>query len=288
MDGNLVVGVIGGSGFYEISGFEVEETRRIDTPFGAPSDEFVITSYKGAKVVFLPRHGRGHVLNPSEVNYRANVYAMKLLGADVLISVSAVGSLREHLSPGHIVLPDQFFDRTKGIRKSTFFEKGIVAHVPFADPVSAMLQERLFDAAMKQNIIAHRGGTYVCIEGPQFSTRAESLYYRSIGADIIGMTNLTEAKLAREAEIAYASICLVTDYDCWRSRDEDVDVAEILQIMAQNVENAKRIIKEAIPSLVENPVDPPQVLEFGILTDRTKIPEQIRRDLEPIIGKYVK
>ncbi|HEY5512672.1 MAG TPA: S-methyl-5'-thioadenosine phosphorylase, partial [Geomonas sp.] len=217
-----VIGVIGGSGLYEMEGMTGIEQVTVDTPFGRPSDEYVTGMLDGVQMVFLPRHGKGHRFAPSEVNYRANIYGMKKLGVSRIISVSAVGSLREEIVPGHIVIPDQFIDRTRGTRKDTFFGNGVVGHVQFADPVCAELSAQLFAAAGEVGATVHRGGTYVCMEGPAFSTRAESHLYRSFGASIIGMTNLTEAKLAREAEICYGVIALSTDYDCWHDSHADV------------------------------------------------------------------
>ncbi len=287
-----IVGIIGGSGFYNIEGFEIKKQRRLSTPFGKPSDAYTITEFavgenKTVEVVFLPRHGVGHRYNPSEVNYRANIYGMKTLGAQFVIGVSAVGSLKEELKPGELVLPDQFFDRTKGIRKSTFFEDGAVAHVSFADPFCDNLRGMLASAAAGlDGVVCHNGGTYVCMEGPQFSTRAESHFYRSIGGSLIGMTNLTEAKLAREAELCYASICLVTDYDCWRTRDADVDISEIIKIMNANVANAQRVIKAALPAIAETEPCHADALASAIMTDRSKISLKTKVRLEKIAGKY--
>ena len=237
------IGVIGGSGLYEIEGLTGLQEVTIDTPFGAPSDNFVTGMLDGVRMVFLPRHGKGHRLLPSEVPYRANIYGMKQLGVQRIISVSAVGSMKEAIAPGHIVIPDQFIDRTKGIRKDTFFGGGVVAHAGCADPVCHSLSDILFSAAQQAGATAHKGGTYICMEGPAFSTRAESFMYRGLGAAIIGMTNLTEAKLAREAEICYGIIALSTDYDCWHEHHDDVTVEAIIQIIHQNVAMAKTIIR---------------------------------------------
>ena len=287
MGAEKIIGVIGGSGFYAMEGVQVLEEKTIETPFGPPSDAYLITRIGDTKVVFLPRHGRGHRFNPSQVNYRANVYGMKVLGVEAIISVGAVGSLREHLKPGHIVLATQFFDRTRGLRASTYFEDGIVAHVPFADPVSLPLTDILYKAAVTvPGVQTHPKGVYVCIEGPQFSTRAESLHYRTIGADIIGMTNLTEAKLAREAEISYASLCLVTDYDCWR-RGDDVDVVDIMEVMARNVANAQSIVKAAVPLVAAADGLATEVLATAIVTRRDLISPEVRKRLAPIIGPYL-
>ena len=242
------VGVIGGSGFYNLPGVEDLHEVTVATPFGAPSDALFVGRLGGKKVVFLPRHGRTHSLTPSEVNGRANIYAMKRLGVTHLISVSAVGSLREAIAPGHVVFPRQFIDRTMG-RPSTFFGNGLVAHVSLADPVCNALADSLVSKARRETSDVHAEGVYVCMEGPQFSTRAESHFYRSIGGDVIGMTNLPEAKLAREAEICYATMTLPTDYDCWRTATEEVNVAEIIAVLHANVAKAQRILSAAIQGL---------------------------------------
>src|SRR5512141_2310634 len=231
-----IIGVIGGSGLYEMEGMTDIAHVTVNTPFGNPSDEYVTGTLEGVRMVFLPRHGKGHRLLPSEVNYRANIYGMKSLGVQRIISVSAVGSMKEEIVPGHIVIPDQFIDRTKGIRKDTFFGNGIVGHVQFADPVCADLSAVLFEAAREAGATVHRGGAYVCMEGPAFSTRAESHLYRSWGGDVIGMTNLQEAKLAREAEICYATLAMATDYDCWHLEEEAVTVEAVIARLSQNAE----------------------------------------------------
>mgnify|MGYP001123466489 CR=1 FL=1 len=285
---NQVIGVIGGSGLYDMEGLEDIRRVRVETPFGEPSDEYVTGVLGGVQMVFLPRHGRGHRLLPSEVNYRANVYGMKKLGVEQIISVSAVGSLREEIVPGHIVIPDQFIDRTKGIRKDTFFGNGIVAHAGFADPVCPSLSALLFDAALESGATTHRGGTYICMEGPAFSTRAESYMYRDIGAAIIGMTNLTEAKLAREAEICYGIIALSTDYDCWHPGHDDVTVESIIKIIHQNVAMAKNIIRHAVARIAgERSCHCPTAMQYAIITERAAIPASARADLEIIVGKYL-
>lgn len=285
---NQVIGVIGGSGLYDMEGLEDIRRVRVETPFGEPSDEYVTGVLGDVQMVFLPRHGRGHRLLPSEVNYRANVYGMKKLGVERIISVSAVGSLREEIVPGHIVIPDQFIDRTKGIRKDTFFGNGIVAHAGFADPVCPSLSALLFDAALEAGATTHRGGTYICMEGPAFSTRAESYMYRDIGAAIIGMTNLTEAKLAREAEICYGIIALSTDYDCWHPGHDDVTVESIIKIIHQNVATAKNIIRHAVDRIAgERSCHCPTAMQHAIITDRSAIPAEARADLEIIVGKYL-
>ncbi|MDY0383827.1 S-methyl-5'-thioadenosine phosphorylase [Trichlorobacter sp.] len=284
-----MIGVIGGSGLYEMEGLEQVERVRLQTPFGDPSDEFITGNLSGVPMVFLPRHGRGHRYLPSEVNYRANIYAMKLLGVERIISVSAVGSLKEAIVPGHIVIPDQFIDRTKGLRKDTFFGDGVVAHVGFGDPTCSCLSDVLMRSALAAGATVHRGGTYICMEGPAFSTRAESFMYRSLGGDIIGMTNLTEAKLAREAEICYGVIALSTDYDCWHDSHETVSVDAILAVMHQNVTMAKQIIRlAAAEALATRGCGCGSALQYAIVTDRGLIPNETAQKLDPIIGKYLK
>ncbi|WP_277057686.1 S-methyl-5'-thioadenosine phosphorylase [Trichlorobacter lovleyi] len=283
-----MIGVIGGSGLYEMEGLQQIEEITLDTPFGQPSDAYITGVLNGVKMVFLPRHGRGHRLLPSEVNYRANIYGMKQLGVQRIISVSAVGSLKEEVIPGHIVIPDQFIDRTRGRRQATFFGEGVVAHVGFADPTCACLSDKLFRAAQAAGAVTHKGGTYICMEGPAFSTRAESFMYRSIGGDIIGMTNLTEAKLAREAEICYGVIALSTDYDCWHETHEDVTVEAILEIMHKNVVMAKEIIRHAVQdSVLEQSCSCSSVLQYAIITDRAVIPAETIAKLGPIVSKYL-
>lgn len=245
---SATIGIIGGSGLYQFP--ELKDVHRValDTPFGKPSDEFVLATLDSIPVAFLPRHGDGHVFTPSEVNYRANIYGMKQLGVKQLIAVSAVGSLREEIKPGSLLLVDQFIDRTRGVREDTFFGDGVVAHVNFADPLCGRLSESLAAAAAREGIPIKNGATYVCMEGPAFSTRAESHLYRSWGASLIGMTNLTEAKLAREAQICFSTIAIATDYDCWREGD-DVNLAELIRILGEGTTLAKRIIVNAIPAL---------------------------------------
>lgn len=284
----MTIGVIGGSGLYEIEGLTDIEEVRLDTPFGEPSDLYITGLLEGVKMVFLPRHGRGHRLLPSEVPYRANIYGMKKLGVQRIISVSAVGSMKEEIIPGHIVIPDQFFDRTQGKRASTFFGQGVAGHVQFADPVCPELSGVLFDAGQRAGATVHKGGTYICIEGPNFSTRAESTIYRSWGVDIIGMTNIPEARLAREAEICYGTVALATDYDCWHDGHDDVTVEAVLAIIKQNVTMARNIIKHAVCALSAEPgCECAEALKFAIMTDRSLIPEQTRNDLDPILGKYL-
>ena len=286
-----VIGVIGGSGLYEIEGLTDVRDVKLDTPFGIPSDTYVTGILGGAKMVFLPRHGRGHRLLPSEVNYRANIYGMKTLGVEHIISVSAVGSMKEEIVPGHIVIPDQFFDRTQGKRASTFFGDGVVGHVQFADPVCPELSPLLADAARQVGATVHQGGTYVCIEGPNFSTRAESNIYRSWGVDIIGMTNLPEARLAREAEICYGTVALATDYDCWHEGHDDVSVDAVIAIIQQNVATARNIIQATTELIVkqrqQRTCPCAEALKFAIMTDKSLIPNKTKQSLEPIIGKYL-
>jgi 5'-methylthioadenosine phosphorylase len=281
------LGVIGGSGLYQMSGIERGEWIKVTTPFGEPSDDYFVGEMGGVKVVFLPRHGRGHRLLPSELNFRANIYGMKKLGVERLIAVSAVGSLKKEIEPGHLVLPDQFIDRTRG-RMSTFFGRGIVAHVAFADPMCGDLLQLLAGVTRNLSATVHVGGTYVCMEGPQFSTRAESFLYRSWGADVIGMTNLQEAKLAREAEICFVTLALATDYDCWNTEAGDVVIEEILAILNKNVATAQQIIAQVIPQLpAERPCSCGRALENAIITDRAMIPQTVKQELEILVKKYL-
>jgi 5'-methylthioadenosine phosphorylase len=281
------VGVIGGSGLYEIAGLEKVERQQLSTPFGHPSDEFVTGVLGGTRLVFLPRHGRGHRILPSELNFRANLYGLKHLGCDWVIAVGAVGSLREEIRPGHLVVPDQFIDRTYR-RASTFFGNGIVAHVAFADPVCPILTRALVAAAESVGAIVHPRGTYICMEGPQFSTRAESHLYRQWGCDVIGMTNLQEAKLAREAEMCFATLALATDYDCWHESEADVVIGDILRILSDNVATAQRVIAATLPQLpAQRNCACATALQHAIITEPSRIPEPIKRDLKAIIGKYV-
>jgi 5'-methylthioadenosine phosphorylase len=283
----LTIGVIGGSGLYAMDGLELTRELEVATPFGSPSDVIVEGQLGTARLLFLPRHGRGHRLLPSELPFRANLWALKHLGAERVIAVSAVGSLREDIAPGHLVVPDQFIDRTRG-RIGTFFGDGIVAHVAFGDPVCPVLAASLVESARRLGATVHPRGTYVCMEGPQFSTRAESELYRRWGADVVGMTNLQEAKLAREAELCFATLALATDYDCWRQDTQEVAIADVLAVLGANVALAKRILHDVAPTL---PVDPAcgcgRALEHAIITDRAAIPARVRRDLKPIIGRYV-
>ena len=281
------VGLIGGSGVYDLEAIEGLEEQKLQTPFGAPSDSYFTGTLAGAPVAFLSRHGRGHRLLPTEINYRANVCGFKMLGCDALLSASACGSLREEYAPRHVVIPDQFIDRTRH-RDDTFFGGGIAAHAGLADPVCPALARTLERGARSGGLEVHFGGTYVCMEGPQFSTRAESHLYRAWGADVIGMTNLTEARLAREAEICYASLAFVTDYDCWREHTEDVSVETILAILAENSAAARRALADAVAR-----VDPEracacrEAMRFGIITNPKAISAAARERLRPIVGRYL-
>jgi 5'-methylthioadenosine phosphorylase len=259
----------------------------VETPFGDPSDAFIVGELEGRKVAFLARHGRGHRILPSELNFRANIYAMKKLGVERILSVSAVGSLKEEHKPTDFVIADQFIDRTFA-RNGTFFGEGVVAHVGFGDPVCAHVGAAFAEACAEVGVVGKRGGTYVCMEGPQFSTRAESNLYRSWGADVIGMTNLQEAKLAREAEICYATMAMVTDYDCWREGHDDVTIDQIVAVLHQNADNAAKVVKAAVAKMPkERSCACASALKFAILTDRAAIPQAARERLELLIGKYL-
>ncbi len=282
------IGIIGGSGLYEMEGLTDVKDVKVKTPFGEPSDKFILGTLSGVRLAFLPRHGKGHRILPTEINFRANIYAMKKLGVGRIISVSAVGSMREEIEPGHIVIPSQFYDHTKR-RISTFFGDGIVAHVGMADPVCNGLAEQLYRSSFSVGAKTHNGGIYLCMEGPQFSTRGESIIYRKWGVDVIGMTNVTEAKLAREAEICYATIALSTDYDCWHVSEEDVTVEAVIQIIKQNVDTAKKIIRDAILNIPkERDCHCKDALANTIMTDPKLIPLKTKKRLELIIGKYIK
>lgn len=282
------IGIIGGSGLYEIEGMQNVKETTIDTPFGSPSDNFITGTLEGVEVVFLARHGRGHCVSPSELNYRANIYGMKILGVEAIVSVSACGSLKEEMKPLDFVVPDQFVDRTNKTRESSFFTDGIVGHVAFADPFAEELREILIDSAKETGATVHPKGTYIVIEGPQFSTKAESNLYRSWGMDIIGMTNLTEAKLAREAEISYATLAAITDYDCWHESHDTVTVEMIIEYLQKNAGQAKKILKAAIPRMGQiKEFSARDALKYALITDKNKIPEETKKKLEPIIGKYI-
>ncbi|HET7770809.1 MAG TPA: S-methyl-5'-thioadenosine phosphorylase [Chloroflexota bacterium] len=285
------IAVIGGSGFYDFPDLEDRRELRVETPFGPPSDSIVTGRLAGRPVAFLPRHGRGHRISPSELPARANIHALKQLGVERIISVSACGSMKEEIAPLDVLVPDQLFDRTKA-RASTFFEDGIVAHVAFADPFCAVLSRALYQAAARSMTAparAHEGGTYVCMEGPQFSTRAESRVYRQLGVDVIGMTALPEAKLAREAEICYAMLAFATDYDCWHETAEDVSVELVVKNLLQNVETGKRIIRAALPEIPGGPRICPcaTALETAIITQRDLIPDAAKRRLGILVSKYL-
>jgi len=287
MSEELVVGVIGGSGLYEIDGLEDLRERALSTPFGAPSDAFIEGRLDGVRMVFLPRHGRGHRLLPTEINFRANIWGLKRLGVTRILSVSAVGSMREDVAPGDFVLIDQFIDRTRH-RADTFFGEGVAAHVMFADPVCPEVRGTLLAAASQGAVKTHDGGTYLNMEGPQFSTRAESRLYRSWGVDVIGMTNLQEARLAREAEICYATVAMATDYDCWHEEEEDVTVEAVLEVMQRNVGNARQLIRDAVPRLPrDRGCGCGQALRFAIMTAHDRIDAEARERLGLLIDRYV-
>lgn len=281
------IGVIGGSGLYSMPGFEARQEVPIDTPWGRPSDAYVAGKLAGREVAFLARHGKGHRTSPSELNFRANIYGFKALGVERIISLSAVGSLKEEHRPLDFIIPDQFFDRTKG-RPSTFFGEGLVAHISFADPVCPQLAEVVYRACVSEGVRAKKGGTYLCMEGPAFSTQAESNVYRSWGMDVIGMTNLQEAKLAREAEICYVTVAMVTDYDCWHPDHDAVTVNEIIDHLNKNAENACKVVTRAVASMPDaRDCKCASALSHAIITDRNAVPEATRKKLELIVGKYL-
>ena len=281
------IGIIGGSGLYAMPGLTNLKEHTLETPFGAPSDAYMVGELDGRPVAFLARHGRGHRISPSELNFRANIYGFKMLGVEYLLSASAVGSLKEEHKPTDFVIPDQFIDRTFA-RIGSFFGDGIVAHVAFGDPVCGVVAKTFEDACHAVGVVGKRGGTYVCMEGPQFSTRAESNLYRSWGADVIGMTNLQEAKLAREAEMSYATLAMVTDYDCWREGHDDVTVEQVVAVLHQNAENAGKVVRAAaalLPRGVKSPYA--NALQYAILTDRRVIPAATRERLKLLLDKYL-
>jgi 5'-methylthioadenosine phosphorylase len=281
------IGIIGGSGLYDMAELTDRETRVIDTPFGPPSGPYVLATLRGQRVAFLARHGEGHRHTPSELNYRANIFGFKMLGVEWILSASAVGSLREHVKPLDLVVPDQFFDRTRG-RISTFFGDGIVAHVGFAHPFCSPLSRILTESAQASGATVHKGGTYVCMEGPQFSTMAESNFYRAQGWDIIGMTNLQEAKLAREAEICYSTLALVTDYDCWHPEHDSVTVDLIIANLMQNAKTAQRVIAAAVEQLpITRSCECARALATAIITRPEAMPAERKALLQPLIGKYL-
>ena len=282
-----IIGVIGGSGLYQMEGLGQIREIAVQTPFGKPSDKLVRGRLGNAELIFLPRHGRGHRLLPTEVNFRANIFALKKLGVERIISVSAVGSLQENIAPGHLVIPDQFIDRTTQ-RPSTFFGKGLVAHVGLADPFCKHLSGVLVESARAEKAQVHAGGTYLCMEGPQFSTRAESRLYRSWNAHVIGMTNLQEAKLAREAEICFGTLALATDFDCWNDGAGDVEIEHVLAVLKSNVDLAQRTIRRAMAELAKpRSCACASALRDAIITERSRIPKKLRTELRPIIGKYL-
>ena len=282
------VGIIGGSGLYNIEGFTQQKWVKVKTPFGAPSDDFLVGKLAGREVVFLPRHGRGHRILPSELNHRANIWGMKKLGVAWIISVSAVGSLQQKYRPCDIVLPDQFFDRTKQPFAHTFFGRGIVGHIAFADPICAELRQLLFKTARGLKARVHNGGTYVNMEGPAFSTRAESFANRRLGFDVVGMTNLGEAKCCREAEIAYATMAMITDYDCWKEDEAHVTVELVIANLMKNAAMAKAIISKVLPQIPAQPGWPcHSALKNAIMTDRKCWPAKTIRELEPLLRKYL-
>jgi len=281
------IGVIGGSGIYAMSGLTGTREERVKTPFGDPSDVIVLGQLEGKRVAFLARHGRGHRILPSEINFRANVYAMKLLGVERIISISAVGSLQEDLRPGEFLVPDQFVDRTK-LRVSTFFGDGLVAHVAFDKPTCAQVSAVLADASVHCAVKVHRRGTYVCIEGPQFSTLAEAHMHRQLLFEVIGMTNVTEAKLAREAEICYGSLAMITDYDCWHPGHDSVTYSQILATLSQNAENAQRVLREAVRAMPgERSCKCGSALQHSLVTDAKLVPKATKKRLAAIIGRYI-
>jgi 5'-methylthioadenosine phosphorylase len=281
------VGIIGGTGFDEIKDFKNKKEVEIHTPFGAPSSKITVGELNGTKVALLLRHGEGHSILPSEINFQANIFALKQLGVEIVLSVSAVGSLKEDIQPLHIVMPDQLYDRTRN-RASTFFGNGIVVHVNFSDPFCASLRKIVHDVCMELGIEAVNGGTYVCIEGPHFSTRAESNTYRKLGFDIIGMTNMPEAKLAREAEMCYCTIALVTDYDCWHEKYSEVDIEMVFENLGKNAENAKKIIENSILKIPKKRhCNCGKSLEYAIITRKNIIPDEVKEKLHPIIGNYM-
>jgi len=281
------IGIIGGSGLYDVAGLTDREEVTLQTPFGDPSGPYVLATLRGRRVAFLPRHGVGHRISPSELNFRANIFGMKLLGVTAILSASAVGSLKDELKPLDIVIPDQFIDRTRG-RISTFFGRGLVAHIAFANPICGTVGEVAAAAGEKVGATVHRGGTYVCMEGPQFSTLAESRLYRSWSADIIGMTNLQEAKLAREAEICYSTIALVTDYDSWHPAHDAVTVDMVIATLLQNAKTAQQLIAEAVEALpAQRSCCCGDALRSAIITRADAIPAAVKKELAPIVGKYL-
>ncbi len=284
---NPTIGIIGGSGLYSMPGFEAQQQITVDTPWGSPSDPYVVGTLAGKPVAFLSRHGLGHRFSPSEINYRANIFGLKSLGVERIISLSAVGSLKEDHHPRQFVIPDQFVDRTRG-RSSTFFGEGLVAHVSFADPVCPQLAGVVHQACKTAGVESKPGGAYLCMEGPAFSTKAESNLYRSWGMDVIGMTNLTEAKLAREAELCYVTVAMVTDYDCWHSDHDAVTVTDILAVLKENAENACKVVAATVAAMPEGRTcQCGSALQHALITDPKVIPPNTRQKLELLVGKYL-
>ena len=286
-ENEAAIGIIGGSGLYSMSGLTATREIRVKTSFGDPSDAIVLGTLEGKRVAFLARHGRGHRILPGEINYRANIYAMKLLGAERIISVGAVGSLQEDLRPGEFLVPDQFYDRTRH-RVSTFFGDGLVAHVAFAHPVCGQLAEILSDSCVHEAVKVHRRGTYICMEGPQFSTLAEAHVHRQLRFEVIGMTNVTEAKLAREAEICYATIAMITDYDCWHPEHESVTASQIIATLSQNAENAQRVLRSAVRTLpAARSCKCGSALQHALVTDLKLVPPATKKQLAAILRPYL-
>ena len=281
------IGIIGGSGLYQIDGLKDIKEIKVTTPFGEPSDSYIAGNLEGVDVVFLPRHGRGHRISPTELNYRANIYGMKKLGVERIISMSAVGSFKKELKPLDIVLPDQFVDRTNQARKTTFFDNGIAAHISFAEPICLDLKNIIYNGGKSLGLAMHNKGTYLNMEGPAFSTKAESRLYKDWGMDIIGMTNMPEARLAREAEICYATVAFVTDYDCWHGEMVTIDM--VIENLTKNVVTAKRLIKRIVPDLANAKRNCAcrEALKYAIITDKKLIPDRVKKDLGIIIGKYI-
>ena len=281
------IGIIGGSGLYSMAGLTSPREIKVKTPFGEPSEAIVLGTLEGKRVAFLARHGRGHRILPGEINYRANIYAMKLLGVERIISVSAVGSLQEELRPGEFLVPDQFVDRTRQ-RVSTFFGEGLVAHVSFAHPTCAQVSAALADASVHCGVKVHRRGTYICMEGPQFSTLAEANMHRQLHFEVVGMTNATEAKLAREAELCYSTIAMITDYDCWHPEHESVTASQIIALLNQNAENAQRVLREAVRALpADRSCKCGSALQHALVTDMKLVPSATKRRLVAILAKYI-
>jgi len=288
MSERVGIGIIGGTGLYQMEGFTDVREVAVDTPFGPPSDRLMLGQLEGRAVAFLPRHGRGHRILPHELNFQANIFAMKTLGVEFLLSVSAVGSLKEQYAPLEMLVPDQLIDRTQK-RRSTFFGRGLVAHVAFAHPFCSVLSKLMAEGCREAGARHHVGGTYVCIEGPQFSTYAESQLYRSWGADVVGMTNLQEAKLAREAEICYATLAMVTDYDCWHPEHDAVTADGVMQVLAQNVATARAVLRAVTRRLpLPRECECEHALRHALLTPAELVPEAVKRELEPIVGRYLR